>query len=77
MYEPLETMITTGDARIDRDGCLTSSGEYVAALYESYAADMEFAPEYDTDSLSLYAASAAEVIADDLWRRDVESTQAD
>lgn len=41
-YNPLETMITTGGARVDRDGCLTVSGEYVAALYESHASDQEW-----------------------------------
>lgn len=41
-YQPLEVMHTTGDARIDHDGVMIPSGEYVAAMYEGYAADMEW-----------------------------------
>lgn len=41
-YEPLQEMITTGPARLDYEGCMIDSGEYVAALYESYAADHEW-----------------------------------
>ena len=70
-YEPLEWMRTTGPARLDVYGCIVDSGEYVAALYESYAADYEFAYEYGTDSMSLYA-SAAQLVAEDLWTRDCE-----
>lgn len=83
-YEPLETMITTGPARLDRDGALTSSGEYVAALYESYAADYEWndAPVGRTlvehaqilRAMSWYAHVAQE-LAEDLWQRDCESVQ--
>lgn len=40
--EPLMVMTTTGPAYYDHDGCIIESGEFVAALYESYAADLEY-----------------------------------
>lgn len=40
--DALAVMHTTGPAHLDREGCLVESGEYVAALYESYAADREW-----------------------------------
>lgn len=39
----LAVMHNTGPARLDSDGCIVESGEYVAAMYESYAADREWA----------------------------------
>ena len=40
--DALAVMTNTGDAHLDYEGCLVESGEYVAALYESYAADQEW-----------------------------------
>src|SRR4051812_22783011 len=45
-YEPLQEMVNVGPARLDHEGCVVDSGEYVAALYESYAADHEYAETY-------------------------------
>lgn len=41
-YSPLAIMNTLGDAYLDYDGNMVDSAEYVAALYESYAADHEY-----------------------------------
>lgn len=41
-YDPLHFMVNTGEARLDGEGVMVDSGEYVAALYESYAADNEW-----------------------------------
>lgn len=76
----LEAMINTRDyAVIDFQGVMVPSGEYVAALYESYAADTEpgdtsRTPEaYENNvSMTRYATTAAR-LAEDLWTRDVES----
>ena len=76
----LEAMVNTRDyAVIDFHGVMVPSGEYVAALYESYAADTQ---DYDTSrtpeayeanvSMNAYANTAAR-LAEDLWTRDVES----
>lgn len=63
---PLEVVATAGDAHLDYWGCVVPSGEYVAALYESYAADLEETPgQY---------ASAAKSATEDLWVRDVRNT---
>lgn len=78
-YEPLQQMVTTGSARLDHDGCMIDSGEYVAALYESYAADHEAARtrmgRHATPEIA-YAmdgyAHAAQVLAEELYARDVE-----
>lgn len=40
--DALAIMHNTGDAYLDHEGCIVESGEYVAALYESYAADQEW-----------------------------------
>lgn len=65
----LELMTSTGDARLDSEGIMIPSGEYVAALYESYAADV--GPTV-TVSERAYANSAAR-LAEELWQRDLRS----
>lgn len=81
-YDPLHAMINTGAARLI-DGTMIESGEYVAALYESYAADHEYVDtfnahkidhrsvtEYDVTHAAGYASTAQE-LAEDLWTRDL------
>jgi hypothetical protein len=82
-YQPLHEMTTTGAARLSADGALIESGEYVAALYESYAADHEYVDtfdaykayarhvtEYDITHAAGYA-NTAQTLAEDLWTRDL------
>lgn len=87
-YSPLCEMRTTGPARMDWEGCIVDSGEYVAALYETYAADHEWvdamqerygsAVVYPTPPVNSPLASmgdyctTAQRVAEDLWTRDVE-----
>lgn len=40
--DALAVMRTTGPAHLDHEGVLVESGEWVAAIYESYAADQEW-----------------------------------
>ena len=75
----LHHMINTGPARLDQDGVMVDSGEFVAALYESYAADQEYLeavrlyPRYspERESASAYAGTAEDV-AEEVWERDAE-----
>ena len=81
-YGPMfmEHMNNTNDyATIDVHGVMVPSGEYVAALYESYAADTQDldtsrTPEaYERNgSMNAYANTAAR-LAEGLWVRDIES----
>jgi hypothetical protein len=76
MYEPLIVMRTTGAARLDPEGCIVESGEYVAALYESAAADAEYVEannRHPGNAVPGDYAHAAQVLAEELWTRDVES----
>lgn len=85
MERYLHEMIRTGDA-ILADGVLIESGEYVAALYESYAADHEWnsegwgktIPEWTASlrSMADYALTA-ERLVESLWTRDVRSVRSD
>jgi len=75
----LHHMVNTGPARLDQDGAMVDSGEYVAALYESYAADQEYLeavrlyPRYspERESASAYAGTAEDA-AEEQWRADLE-----
>lgn len=86
-YQPLEAMYTTGPAYVTDNNTMIDSGEYVAALYESYAADSEWATgacfvDYEgvslngqrLTSLGMYC-TAAESLAQELWLRDLEAVQ--
>jgi hypothetical protein len=70
MYVPAQEMITTGPAYLDRDGVVVDSGEYVAALYESWAADIEWSQDDHNDVAGHYAHTAQDV-AEELWTRDM------
>lgn len=81
MEEPLAVMVTTGPSYIDQDGCLVDSGEYVAALYETYQADREAIDTWSTFTLPDAHQSAhryaltAQVAAEDAWVRDIEKLE--
>jgi len=68
-YEPLHHMTRTGSAIIDADGVMIESGEYVAALYETYAADAD-ASDYRNGHNAQYQVTA-QGLAEDLWTRDI------
>lgn len=75
----LQVISNTGPARLDSDGAMIDSGEYVAALYESYVADQEAwtdetSPAYNTLSASRYAGTAGR-LAEELWERDIEELE--
>lgn len=80
--DALAVMTNTGDAYLDYEGCLVESGEYVAALYESYAADQEYvgtyadhivgkATEYDVVHAAAYV-DTSERLTEQTYQRDLD-----
>jgi hypothetical protein len=84
VYEPLCEMTTTGDAYLADDGVLMDSGEYVAALYESYQADRDCneawemyiagqgpCDEYAYQKYAWYA-NRAEALTEEIFKASIE-----
>lgn len=79
--DALQVMSNTGPAYLDSTGAMVDSGEYVAALYESYAADHEYVDAItrygsgynETHKVMARYAHTAGNVAEDLWTRDLES----